>query len=167
MSLKFRDEIDFVTFDNLMEEYGNIVYELLCLASNIKKEIIKVLDSFFSLRKYEERKAHDMLSLMLDPRFKTLRLVSSLIGHEQNKAIVKKYDKKSLFPILLKCYYHLHPLVEYERGVVYQRIEEDRSLDIFEMTTNISELTTKLVNKQLLIFKLYQVNVKNIKCPLQ
>ncbi len=71
-----------------MEEYGNVVYELLCLASNIKKEIIKVLDSFFSLRKYEERKAHDMLSLMLDPRFKTLRLVSSLIGHEQSKAIV-------------------------------------------------------------------------------
>ncbi len=46
---------------------------------------------------------------MLDPRFKTLHLVSSLIGHEQGKAIVEKYDKKSLFPMFLKCYYHLHP----------------------------------------------------------
>jgi hypothetical protein len=69
MSLKFRD--------------GNVVYELSCLASNIKKEVIKVLDSFLSfLKKYEEKKAHDMLPLMLDPRFKTFRLVSSLIGHE-------------------------------------------------------------------------------------
>jgi hypothetical protein len=151
-----------------MEEDGNVVYELLCLASNIKKEIIKVLDSFLSfLKKYEKRKAHDMLSLMLDPRFKTLHLVSSIIGHEQGKAIVEEYDKKSLFSMLLKCYYHLHPLVEYERGVVDQRVEKDRSLDIFEMTTNTSEPTIKLVNKELLIFRRYQVNVKDIKCPLQ
>jgi hypothetical protein len=31
---------------------------------------------------------------MLDPRFKTLHLVSSLIGHEQGKAILEEYDKK-------------------------------------------------------------------------
>jgi hypothetical protein len=38
MSLKFKDEIDFVSFDNLMEEDGNVVYEVSCLASNLKKE---------------------------------------------------------------------------------------------------------------------------------
>ncbi len=48
MNLKFKDEIDFATFDNLMEEDGNVVYELSCLASNIKKEVIQVLDSFIS-----------------------------------------------------------------------------------------------------------------------
>jgi hypothetical protein len=36
MSLKFKDEIDFATFDNLMEEFRNVVYELSCLVSNIK-----------------------------------------------------------------------------------------------------------------------------------
>jgi hypothetical protein len=36
MSLKFRNEIDFATFDDLMEEDGNFAYELSCLASNIK-----------------------------------------------------------------------------------------------------------------------------------
>jgi hypothetical protein len=35
MRLKFKDEIDFATFDNLMEEDGNVVCELLCLASKI------------------------------------------------------------------------------------------------------------------------------------
>jgi hypothetical protein len=40
MSLKFKYKIDFTTFDNLMQEDGNVVYELSCLASNIKKEII-------------------------------------------------------------------------------------------------------------------------------
>jgi hypothetical protein len=51
MSLEFKDEIDFATFDNSMEEDGNVVYELSCLASNIKKEIILVMDSFLSFLK--------------------------------------------------------------------------------------------------------------------
>jgi hypothetical protein len=139
MGLKFRDKIDFATFDNLMEEDENVVSKLSYLASNIKKEIIKVLDYFLSLTKYEERRAYNMFSLMLDLRLKKNCLVFSLIGHEQGKAIVEEYDKKSLFPMLLKCYYHLHPLVESERGVVDQRVEEDMSLDIFEMTTQMSQ----------------------------
>jgi hypothetical protein len=49
--LKFRDEIDSTTFDNLMEEGGNVVYELSRLASNIKKEVIHVLDFFLSFQK--------------------------------------------------------------------------------------------------------------------
>jgi hypothetical protein len=133
MSLNFRDEINFANFDNLMEEYGNVVYELSCLASNIKKEVIQVLDYFLSLKKYEDRKAHNMFSLVLDFRFKFFCLVSSVISHEQGKTIVEEYHKKSLFPMLLKCYYHLHPLVEYEGGVVDERVEEDKNFDIFEM----------------------------------
>jgi hypothetical protein len=46
MSLKFRDEVNYVFFDNLMEEDENIVYELSCLASNIKKKIVQVLEFF-------------------------------------------------------------------------------------------------------------------------
>ncbi len=52
-----------------------------------------------------------------------------------------------LFPMLLKCHYHLHPLVEFERGVVDQKVEKDNSLDIFEMTNSTSEPTTKLTNR--------------------
>jgi hypothetical protein len=37
VSLKFKDEIDFANFDNLMEQDANVVFELSCLASNIKK----------------------------------------------------------------------------------------------------------------------------------
>jgi hypothetical protein len=96
-----------------------------------------------------------MFSLMLDLRLKTFRLVFSLIGHEQGKAIVEKYDNLKKIPMLLKCYYHLHPLVEYERGVVDQRVEKDMSLDIFEMTTNTNEPTMELVNRELLILKHY------------
>ncbi len=68
---------------------------------------------------------------MLNLRFKTFHLVSSCIGHEQTKTSVEEYDKISLFLMFLKCYYHLHPLVEFERCVVNQKVEGDIKLDIF------------------------------------
>jgi hypothetical protein len=103
---------------------------------------------------------------MLDPRFKTFCLVSSLIGHEQDKEIVDEYDKKSLFPMLFKCYYHLHPCVESKRSVVDQRVEEDMSLDIFEMTTSTSDPRTKLVNRELLILSVikWMFKTSNVHC---
>jgi hypothetical protein len=44
-------------------------------------------------------------------------------------------------------------LIKFEKGVVDQRVEEDRSLDISEMTTNINEPKTELVNIELVILK--------------
>ncbi len=60
-----------------------------------------------------------MFSLMLDPsRFKTLRLMSSLISREQGQAIVEEYDKRFLFSMLFKCHYQLHPFAKSKRGVI-------------------------------------------------
>jgi hypothetical protein len=72
--------------------------------------------------------------------------------------------------MLLKCHYHLHPLAKSKRGVVDQRVKDDNNLDIltndiFEIA-NISELTMELINIKLLIFRDYQVDVKNFKRPL-
>jgi len=62
---------------------------------------------------------------MLEPRFRTLHLMSSLIVHEQGKAIVEEYDIKFLFPMFLKCNYDLHPLAKFESGVVDQNVERN------------------------------------------
>jgi hypothetical protein len=66
--------------------------------------------------------------------------VSSLIGYEQGKGILEQYDKKNWFLMFLKCHSQLHPLVEFEKGVVDRKVEKDSILDIFEMIANISEL---------------------------
>jgi hypothetical protein len=74
-----------------------IILEFFLFASNIKKEVCGVLNSFLSfLRKYEERKVHNMLLLMLDPWVKNLPLVSSFVGCEQNIFIVEEYVQKTL-----------------------------------------------------------------------
>ncbi len=54
---------------------------------------------------------------MLDPRFKNLKLISSLIGREQVVSIVEECDQQSLFPMFLKCY-HTPP---YDRFWIYDK----------------------------------------------
>jgi hypothetical protein len=45
--------------------------------------------------------------------------------------------------------------------------EHGCSLDIFEQTRNTNELVEELVNRELLVFRRYQLDVKDIKCPLK
>jgi hypothetical protein len=95
-----------------MDDDSIVSDELFLLASNIIREVINVLDSFLSfLKVYDKRKIHNMIFLMLNPRYKSLRIISSFVGREQGVALVEKYDRKSLYPMLVKCHEHLHPLV--------------------------------------------------------
>jgi hypothetical protein len=79
--LKFREEIiNPSTLINLIND-SRITFELFLFTSNIKRKVCGVLDFLFSfLKKFEKRKVHNMLSLMLDLKFKSLHLVSSFVG---------------------------------------------------------------------------------------
>jgi len=53
-----------------MEEDANVVFELSCLASNIKEEVVAILSYFLSfLKNYEKKNPIDMLFFILDCRF--------------------------------------------------------------------------------------------------
>jgi hypothetical protein len=71
MSLKLIKEPKNVrSFHTLIEEDSSVALELTSLVSNIRKEVCEVFDSFLSfLKKFDERKTHNMLVLMLDSRF--------------------------------------------------------------------------------------------------
>jgi uncharacterized protein YktA (UPF0223 family) len=109
--LQFKNQV-LPSFESLMDDYSIISDELSLLASNTRREVINVLDFFLSfLKVYDKRKGHNMTSLMLDLRYKSLHIVSSFVGREQGVAQVEEYDRKSLYPMLVKCHEHLHPLV--------------------------------------------------------
>jgi len=59
------------------------------------------------------------------------------------------------------------PMEIFEVGCANQIGNVKSKLDIFEQTTRRSESTTKLVTKRMLIFKYYQMDSKEFKCPLQ
>ncbi len=91
MSFKARDEMHLRPyFQSLMDDDIGLFLELTTLASNIKLKVFGVLDSFLSfLKTYEEKKTHNMLSLMLDLRLKSLHFVSSYVDKEQRAFIVE------------------------------------------------------------------------------
>ncbi len=74
MSLKLKEENQVVlSFESLMKKDSTIANELVLLVFNIRKEVCGVLDSFLSfLTKYKNKKTPNMISLMLDLRFKNL-----------------------------------------------------------------------------------------------
>jgi len=81
MSLKLREENQILpSFKSLMADDSIVNDELSLLASNIKREVINVLDFFLSLLKVYDRKAHNIIYLMLDPRYKNFHMVSSFVG---------------------------------------------------------------------------------------
>jgi hypothetical protein len=91
------------------------------------------------MRTYDEKKAHDMLTLMLDPRFKSLCLLSSYVGKEQGVSIVEEYDRRALYPMLVKLCNQLHPIVDGGFGFTNQDANQDYGLDIFQMMNNNKE----------------------------
>jgi hypothetical protein len=58
------------------------------------------------------KSAYNMLTLMLDLRFKGLKCVIDFLGHDKTKPlIIIKYDNKNLIPLLVKYNYFLNPHV--------------------------------------------------------
>jgi len=75
-----------------MDDDSIVIDELFLLTSNIRREVISVLDSFHSfLKVYDKRKTHNMISLMLNHRYKSLHIISSFVGREQCVALVEEY----------------------------------------------------------------------------
>jgi len=90
-----------------------------------------------------------------------LFIVFFFIGHDQRIMIVEKYDIISLYPkCSYKCYYYLHPLTNLIMVLFNREWMIPNSLDIFEMTREHYEPIRNFVNNELLIFRRYQVDVK-------
>ncbi len=69
----------------------------------------------------------------------------------------EEYDTKSLYPTLVKCYHHLHRLVDNENAFVKEGAIQNCNPNFWNVAST-SELAKELVNKELLIFKRYQMD---------
>ncbi len=65
--------------------------------------------------------------------------------------------------MFLKCYLYLHPMAEFEVGCANQITNASSNPEILKQTPSTNELATNLVTKELLIFKCFQVDLKEIK----
>ncbi len=88
-SIKLKEAISHFILDTLMKNDLKMDIDWLgTLIVNMKKIVFGVNDSFLSiLTKYDERKTHNMLSLMLNLKFKSLIFFFPSIGCQQRVAI--------------------------------------------------------------------------------
>jgi hypothetical protein len=103
MCLKCKEEVtNSPTQVNFIDDNFGIIFELFLFTINYKKKVYGVLESFLSFKKrYEKRKFHNMLCLMLDPIFKPLFRIF-FISHEEGVTIVEEHHTRSLYFMLLK-----------------------------------------------------------------
>jgi hypothetical protein len=80
MALKLKEEFGMALYiTNLMEDDMSMNLELPMFSSNVREQVCDILDGFLLfLMKYEKKKTHNILFLMLNPRFKNFKLVSFL-----------------------------------------------------------------------------------------
>ncbi len=143
------------------DDFG-ITFKLHSFVINIKKKVCDVLELFlYFLRKYEKKKSCNMLDLEL----KNLCLIFLFIGREEGVNIVEKYDRQSLYPMLLKFYHYLHSKAKSKVGCAYQIRHAKSDLNIFEQSPSTNEPTIELVIKEMLIFRHYQVGFQRHQAP--
>jgi hypothetical protein len=81
--------------NNLVEKEINVFNcELEELILGMKRQVLEVLLPFISfMHCFQKMKGHNMLVLMLDPRYKSMRLVIIFLGREVATTLMAYYDE--------------------------------------------------------------------------
>jgi hypothetical protein len=67
----------------------------------MKWQILEVSLPFMSfLHAYDRKRGHNMLTLMFDPRFESMKLTTGFLSCENGAVIVVEYDQELLLPLL-------------------------------------------------------------------
>jgi hypothetical protein len=90
--------------------------------------------------------------LMLDLRFKSFPIISFFVDREEVVSIVDEYDTRTLYPMFLKCYHHLHPMTKFV-GCVDQTCDENFSLNIFQQIAFTSEPSKEIYHQGIIDFQ--------------
>jgi hypothetical protein len=56
------------------------------------------------LKSFDVKQTHNMMTIMLDPRFKVLHIVENLVGCGDSIRLTFEYDVKVVIPFLMVCF---------------------------------------------------------------
>ncbi len=99
--------------------------------------------------------------------YKNLCFMPSFMGFHEGIKVVWEYYQRSLIPMLMKCYEHLHTNFCLSCWfTICSHGYKCEVLDIIEMASSNSEPIKECVTWKLLQFKRFPIDVKDIKCLL-
>jgi hypothetical protein len=145
--------------------------KLIIFQNNMRVEVVKVIKPFPQfLQAYDSHQLHNMFTLMLDLRFKSLRVVENYVGHGACICFVAKYDANAIIPLLMIVFEVLNPIVQacVVEVVGYvarfgDYIEKDNN--IFNVGTSMEKSSCALVVK-LSLFRRLSISLATCVDPL-
>ncbi|KAG0584835.1 hypothetical protein M758_3G242300 [Ceratodon purpureus] len=162
LSIHFRQSHLFAGEVTTSNGDGDFDGELLIMKSRMEEEVLAVLEPLLSFAgTFSRQSAHNMLALMLDPRFKGLGLVRDYVGPEKVVGIVFEYDNLVLLPLLMQCYKRLHPTAQSQEPVT--PISEN---SIFGAQASAEEVILEQLKSELSLFRRLHVADGDYDSPL-
>jgi hypothetical protein len=115
---------------NKFEIFDPFDVEIFFLHNNMWLEVIKVIKPFLEfLKSFDAQYVHNMMAIMLDPRFKVSHIMEYLVGSGNLIRLVSKYDVKVVIPFSMAYFDQLNltttSYVALEVNVVKLKIEEN------------------------------------------
>ncbi len=147
-------------------ETQNFDGELQVFQQHVQKHVIQVLEPFLSFMLcFQSCKAHNMLTMMLDPHYKGLGLVIQNVGKERALQIANEYDRAILFPLFVCAYKFLKPTNVSERVSNFAS-ESSQSTSFYDFMEIDEDMALLVVNEQFTHFKIKKGIEEECKDPL-
>ncbi len=130
---------------------GDFEYELGALFTYMMAQIKIVLAPFLAFASiYIVAKVHNMLALMLNPRFKSLDILKTFVRMAKVIHMVVEYDTKSLMSLLLLTFLFINPNVN---GTFEPTTIDDGEESIFGAMTSNEGTLKMLLKNELSLFR--------------
>jgi hypothetical protein len=138
--------------------------ELYLFRQRMQKQVVQVLNRFLSfMASFQKAKAHNTLAMMLDLRFKGLRLIIQYVDKERTLHIASECDHQVLFPLLICAYKYLNPS-DVNVGVPNFASQNIEPISLYDLIKIDEEMALSVVKKQLNHFRIKKI-MKECKAP--
>jgi hypothetical protein len=137
----------------------------------MQKQVVIIFEPFLSfLLPFQECKSNNMLNMMLDPRFKGLRLVIQYVGKEKAILITNEYDKYVLFPLLVHAYRFLNMFTTSEIVVASTMTNYEMNnfgvKSLYDLMEIDEKMVLSVVKEQMNHYRIRKVSDEECKSPL-
>jgi len=140
---------------------GDFDLELQKFELKMMGQVLNALGPFLTFSKsYIAAKTHNMLAIMLDFCFKTMKVIWDFLGNSLALQIVAKYNVKIVYPLLVQAYFHLNLMKAIAELIVVE--DDDNFFD-----KNISNDDAIMLRNKLHMFYQLSVGLVEINNPLQ
>jgi len=146
--------------------------KFIIFQNNMWAKVVKVIKPFLQfLQAYDSHQVHNMLALMLYPRFKFLRVVENYVGCGVCICLVAEYDVNAIILLLMTIFKVLNPtiqacVVKVVRSIARfdNSIKEDNN--IFGVGTSMEESPCAFIVRELSLFRRLFVSLITCVDPL-